>query len=86
MARENLSNAEQSLATTGRGVLRALLGAYQSARGDGDRSVVPRAVREPRRKLRPADRLALCPGLPSSRSPIAMDLETASAALEAYLG
>ena len=77
---------EKAMVDTGRGVLRALLGAYQTAAATASEPDLPRALREPRRQRQPADRRARRRLPRAEPFPIAMDLEAASDALEAYLG
>ena len=79
----------QSTVTTGLDVLRALLGAYQSAAASVTDTVVPDPVREPRSERGAADRRArgaVTADAGAEPFPVAMDLEAASSALEAYLG
>jgi hypothetical protein len=69
-------------------VLRALLGAYQTAAGDRDRAVAPGLYASLTASV--GQQLAELAALQGSRAvepfPVATDLETASDALESYLG
>ena len=77
--------SEKSIVDTGSGVLRPLLGAYPTATATA--SVQPYRVRSASLAASVSQQLVALAGVAAAEPfPIAMDLEAASDALEAYLG